>query len=289
MALFQLALAIGVRWGTFAFGSRAVRDDGTLPTAYRFASAVTGVVLAIFAGVILTTRRAAALSRVQRPAASWPNPWSTTCLGDRRYGLAGRSCSRDSPDPPGSASDVGPGLRRPYQVTPKDANHTRKYVPVARIIKEYGSTDVPNIKAMVATNTITPAAGMCRPFTPPESRYPVAESRGQRHAHPPAPVSGGTSSGPRAVATSRRPRSPCPTSAANDAPRQGAPGPWLGVPLSPRAPRRPLGPSWTMWILQDPVRGARSPTHSPRPQPQARSSQLHRHESRDTVGRPLRP
>jgi hypothetical protein len=54
MALFQVALALGVRWGAFAFGGRAVRDDGTLPPAYRFASAVAAVVLAIFAGVILT-------------------------------------------------------------------------------------------------------------------------------------------------------------------------------------------------------------------------------------------
>ena len=67
----------------------------------------------------------------------------TTCPGARRYGLAGRSCSRESPDLPRSASDVGPGRRRPYQVTPKEASHTRKYVAVAKIIMEYGSTDVP--------------------------------------------------------------------------------------------------------------------------------------------------
>lgn len=54
VALFQLALALGVRWGASAFGGRAVRDDGTLPPAYRLASVVTAVVLAIFAGVILT-------------------------------------------------------------------------------------------------------------------------------------------------------------------------------------------------------------------------------------------
>lgn len=54
MALFQLALALGVRWGAFAFGGRAVRGDGTLPPAYRFASAGAAVVLAAFAGVILT-------------------------------------------------------------------------------------------------------------------------------------------------------------------------------------------------------------------------------------------
>jgi hypothetical protein len=54
MALFQVALALGVPWGAFAFGGRAVRDDGTLPTAYRGASAVAAVVLVVFAVVILT-------------------------------------------------------------------------------------------------------------------------------------------------------------------------------------------------------------------------------------------
>lgn len=54
VALFQLALALGVPWGAFAFGGRAVRDDGTLPPAYRAASAVTAVVLVLFAVVILT-------------------------------------------------------------------------------------------------------------------------------------------------------------------------------------------------------------------------------------------
>ena len=54
MALFQVALALGVPWGAFAFGGRAVRGDGTLPTAYRGASAVAAVVLVVFAVVILT-------------------------------------------------------------------------------------------------------------------------------------------------------------------------------------------------------------------------------------------
>jgi hypothetical protein len=53
-ALFQLALALGVPWGAFAFGGRAVQEDGTLPTAYRGASAVTAVALVGFAVVILT-------------------------------------------------------------------------------------------------------------------------------------------------------------------------------------------------------------------------------------------
>lgn len=54
VALFQLALALGVPWGTFAYGGRAVGEDGTLPSTYRFASAATAVVLVLFAVVILT-------------------------------------------------------------------------------------------------------------------------------------------------------------------------------------------------------------------------------------------
>jgi hypothetical protein len=53
MALFQVALALGVPWGAFAFGGRAVRDDGSLPPTYRAVSALTSAVLAIFAVVIL--------------------------------------------------------------------------------------------------------------------------------------------------------------------------------------------------------------------------------------------
>lgn len=53
VAVFQLALALGVPWGAFAFGGRAVRADGTLPAGYRAASAVTAVVLVFFAVVIL--------------------------------------------------------------------------------------------------------------------------------------------------------------------------------------------------------------------------------------------
>lgn len=54
VALFQLALALGVPWGAFAYGGRAVRDGGTLPPTYRGASAVTAVFLVLFAIVILT-------------------------------------------------------------------------------------------------------------------------------------------------------------------------------------------------------------------------------------------
>lgn len=54
VALFQLALALGVPWGAYAYGGRAVRDDGTLPPTYRGASAATAVVLVLFAVVMLT-------------------------------------------------------------------------------------------------------------------------------------------------------------------------------------------------------------------------------------------
>lgn len=54
MALFQVALALGVPWGAYAFGGRAVRDDGILPAGYRAASGVTAVVLVFFAVVMLT-------------------------------------------------------------------------------------------------------------------------------------------------------------------------------------------------------------------------------------------
>ena len=45
VALFQFALAAGAPWGAAAYGGRAVRDDGRLPTGYRVASAGTAGVL----------------------------------------------------------------------------------------------------------------------------------------------------------------------------------------------------------------------------------------------------
>lgn len=53
VALFQLALALGAPLGAFANGGRATRDDGTLPPSYRLSSAVSAVLLVIFAVVIL--------------------------------------------------------------------------------------------------------------------------------------------------------------------------------------------------------------------------------------------
>ena len=53
IAVFQVALALGAPWGTFAYGGRAVRDDGTLPLTYRLSSAFAAVLLVLFAVVIL--------------------------------------------------------------------------------------------------------------------------------------------------------------------------------------------------------------------------------------------
>lgn len=53
LALFQLALALGVRWGAHAYGGRVVRDDGSLPTKWRVSSAVAALILIGFGWVIL--------------------------------------------------------------------------------------------------------------------------------------------------------------------------------------------------------------------------------------------
>lgn len=44
-ALFQLALAAGVRWGDAAFGGKVANDDGSLPTRYRVMSLVSAVTM----------------------------------------------------------------------------------------------------------------------------------------------------------------------------------------------------------------------------------------------------
>lgn len=44
-AAFQIALAIGVPWGAAAFGGRAVLEDGTLPTRFRFINVIGAVAL----------------------------------------------------------------------------------------------------------------------------------------------------------------------------------------------------------------------------------------------------
>ena len=53
VALFQVALALGAPWGSFAYGGRAAREDGTLPLTHRLSSAVAAALLVFFALVIL--------------------------------------------------------------------------------------------------------------------------------------------------------------------------------------------------------------------------------------------
>jgi hypothetical protein len=50
---FQLALAAGAPWGAAAYGGRAARADGRLPTRYRISSAVAAAVLAGAAWLVL--------------------------------------------------------------------------------------------------------------------------------------------------------------------------------------------------------------------------------------------
>jgi len=53
VALFQAALAVGVPWGSAAYGGGAAGADGVLPVGLRISSAVAAVVLTIAALVIL--------------------------------------------------------------------------------------------------------------------------------------------------------------------------------------------------------------------------------------------
>ncbi len=53
IALFQVALALGAPWGSFAYGGRAVADDGTLAPTYRLSSVFAAALLVLFAVVIL--------------------------------------------------------------------------------------------------------------------------------------------------------------------------------------------------------------------------------------------
>lgn len=52
-ALFQLALAAGVRWGDAAFGGKVANDDGSLPTRYRVMSLVSAVTMGLLIMVVL--------------------------------------------------------------------------------------------------------------------------------------------------------------------------------------------------------------------------------------------
>jgi hypothetical protein len=53
VALFQAALALGVPWGSAAYGGGAASADGVLPTNLRLSSAVATVVLTLAAWLIL--------------------------------------------------------------------------------------------------------------------------------------------------------------------------------------------------------------------------------------------
>jgi len=50
---FQVALAIGARWGPAAYGGRFVDDDGRLPTRYRVSSAIAALILSGAAWLVL--------------------------------------------------------------------------------------------------------------------------------------------------------------------------------------------------------------------------------------------
>lgn len=50
---FQLALAAGAPWGTAAYGGRAARADGRLPTRHRIASALAVAVLVCAGWLVL--------------------------------------------------------------------------------------------------------------------------------------------------------------------------------------------------------------------------------------------
>jgi hypothetical protein len=64
--VFQFGLAVGAPWGAAAYGGRATSDDGTLPMAFRFGSAVATLVLLGAIWVVL-----ASVSVVARGPVSW--------------------------------------------------------------------------------------------------------------------------------------------------------------------------------------------------------------------------
>ena len=53
-AIFQVALAAGVRWGAAAYGGKVARDDGSLPTRYRVMSLVSAAFMGLLFLVILS-------------------------------------------------------------------------------------------------------------------------------------------------------------------------------------------------------------------------------------------
>lgn len=53
LAMFHVALALGLPAGHLAYGGRFAKPDNTLPTAWRILSAAAVVILGVFAWVIL--------------------------------------------------------------------------------------------------------------------------------------------------------------------------------------------------------------------------------------------
>lgn len=63
-ALFQLALAAGVRWGDAAFGGKVAQDDGSLPTRYRVMSLVSAAIMVFLFMIVLSASSVGNASRM---------------------------------------------------------------------------------------------------------------------------------------------------------------------------------------------------------------------------------
>ena len=70
-AMFQLALAAGVRWGNAAYGGKVAQDDGSLPTRYRIMSLVSAMFMGILILVILSASGIATSSPLSTGATVW--------------------------------------------------------------------------------------------------------------------------------------------------------------------------------------------------------------------------
>ena len=90
LGAFQLALACGAPWGKFAWGGQ---HPGTLPRDYRFASAASVVIVALFAGIIL--QRAGVISPLS-DAASLIGLW--IFIGYMGIGTIMNGISRSRPE-----------------------------------------------------------------------------------------------------------------------------------------------------------------------------------------------
>jgi hypothetical protein len=73
ISVFQVLLALGVPWGSAAYGGGSAGPDGVLPSGLRVASAVAAVILGVAAWVILVradlVRRGPLSARIVRWAA----------------------------------------------------------------------------------------------------------------------------------------------------------------------------------------------------------------------------